>query len=235
MEPSAKEKLLKTDTPKLAKVLENILANLPMKDLLLSQRVCRKWRQVITGSIPLQQALFFVAEDYTTFWTSEGGEHGEDGDEFDVARHKTDQMTKEQFVQLCVNDTPFQFGMRTNPLIFVHQEGSYAGQCLAQHLLSSHSDASWRKMYLTTPPAKLFCVQGGEHFEHSAIYPHNKRDLYAVRRNLEGAKGRDAVRMLTKIKKNVGSLDMQLYDWVFEDGLVVSGEEDEEGFMGIEF
>lgn len=39
-------------------LLEMILYKLPIRDLLLSQRVSCRWKQVIEGSIKLQQALF---------------------------------------------------------------------------------------------------------------------------------------------------------------------------------
>ena len=48
------------ETPEL---LELILLELPMKDLLLNaQRVCRRWKANIDGSIKLQRALFFTPE-----------------------------------------------------------------------------------------------------------------------------------------------------------------------------
>ncbi len=40
-------------------LLETILFQLPTKDLLFAQKVCRHWRGVITCSTKLQQALFF--------------------------------------------------------------------------------------------------------------------------------------------------------------------------------
>lgn len=43
-------------------LLELILLNLPMRELLLSQRVCRRWKDVITGSQALQRALYFLPE-----------------------------------------------------------------------------------------------------------------------------------------------------------------------------
>lgn len=41
-------------------LLETILHVLPTKDLLLSQRVCRTWRNNITRSEKLQRALFIL-------------------------------------------------------------------------------------------------------------------------------------------------------------------------------
>lgn len=41
-------------------LLENILVRLPMKKLLLAQRVCKHWHSLINGSIRLQRALFMA-------------------------------------------------------------------------------------------------------------------------------------------------------------------------------
>src|SRR5207253_420563 len=40
-------------------LLEAILFRLPIRDLLLAQRVSRQWRDIISNSLSLQQALFF--------------------------------------------------------------------------------------------------------------------------------------------------------------------------------
>jgi hypothetical protein len=42
-----------------AELLESVLFELPSKDLLLAQRVCKQWKLTIEGSRKLQQALFF--------------------------------------------------------------------------------------------------------------------------------------------------------------------------------
>lgn len=44
-------------------LLERILVKLPMKDLLLAQRVSKKFRNVINGSKTLRQALFFISAE----------------------------------------------------------------------------------------------------------------------------------------------------------------------------
>lgn len=48
----------------LPELLENILQNLPIRDLLLSQRVCQIFRNVIKRSPRLQRKLFFRADIY---------------------------------------------------------------------------------------------------------------------------------------------------------------------------
>jgi hypothetical protein len=49
-------------------LLEMILEFLPMRDLLLAQRVTSKWRDVINRSTRMQQTLFFQPRDAETFW-----------------------------------------------------------------------------------------------------------------------------------------------------------------------
>lgn len=55
------------------KMLERVLRFLPMKDLLLSQRVCRKWRDVIVENDGLQQQLFLRPSPVTETWEFEYG------------------------------------------------------------------------------------------------------------------------------------------------------------------
>ncbi|KAF7195314.1 hypothetical protein HII31_03206 [Pseudocercospora fuligena] len=49
-------------------LLENILRYLPMKDLLLDQRVCKKWQAVILRSKEMQQQLFFQPREAQHKW-----------------------------------------------------------------------------------------------------------------------------------------------------------------------
>lgn len=49
-------------------LLESILRFLPMKDLLLAQRVSHKWKAVITGNTELQQLLFMAPKESTSRW-----------------------------------------------------------------------------------------------------------------------------------------------------------------------
>ena len=54
----AREKALQTP-----ELLEHILFQLPTKDLLLAQRVCKFWQANIKASKKIQQALFFRPAD----------------------------------------------------------------------------------------------------------------------------------------------------------------------------
>ena len=46
----------------ITELLEAILEEVPPKDLLRCQRVCRTWKDTIDGSTKLQEALFFKAK-----------------------------------------------------------------------------------------------------------------------------------------------------------------------------
>lgn len=52
-------------------LLERILLELPMVDILLVQRVCRRWKAVIQDSLPLQRALFLAPLDPLRFDSDE--------------------------------------------------------------------------------------------------------------------------------------------------------------------
>ena len=49
-------------------LLENILGHLPMRDLLLAQRVSRRWAEAINKSVPMQQTLFFKPREADFCW-----------------------------------------------------------------------------------------------------------------------------------------------------------------------
>ncbi|KAK4898597.1 hypothetical protein LTR27_003769 [Elasticomyces elasticus] len=44
----------------ITELLQSILLDLPMQDLLLAQRVCSTWKEVIDGSQAIQRTLFFI-------------------------------------------------------------------------------------------------------------------------------------------------------------------------------
>ena len=60
---SAQDAILNT-----IELLEKILLALPMRDLLINQRVSQHWKNVIDGSIEIQRALFFLSEAEPTLY-----------------------------------------------------------------------------------------------------------------------------------------------------------------------
>ncbi|KAI5357998.1 putative F-box-like domain superfamily protein [Septoria linicola] len=53
-----------------AELLERILLQLPMKDILLDQRVAKFWRDLVKSSPKLQQALFYRPDYEVETWTA---------------------------------------------------------------------------------------------------------------------------------------------------------------------
>lgn len=53
-------------------LLTSILINLSTRDLLLSQKVCKTWKQTVSNSIKLQKALHFMPESEQRLRINEG-------------------------------------------------------------------------------------------------------------------------------------------------------------------
>ncbi|KAK6414388.1 hypothetical protein LTR81_011760 [Elasticomyces elasticus] len=154
------------DVLDLPELLECILLNLPIRDLLFSQKVCRRWKAAVDSS-PIQKALFFrpgtaaninyISSNHisTTAWLEAGERKGKqipDGDEYRPAQHCVQHMA-----------TIRREGYAINPLLLTYGPG------LSFHLkpelwqqrdacTSSFSVPSWTKMFLTQPPGKT-CVR----------------------------------------------------------------------------
>lgn len=81
-----------------AELLERILLSLPMKDILLDQRVCKFWKELVKNSPKLQQALFYQP-DYsdTETWTAINWSDIEDDEECLVLEAVTPKAKKEGF------------------------------------------------------------------------------------------------------------------------------------------
>ena len=145
-------------------LVEQILLLLPMKDLLLSQRVSRQFKTVISGSIKLQQALFCAPEKRICNWYFE-----DDPTSLYFQLHKVDVDTPlgtaGEYAKIV------EFG-RFNPLFLAPKfEGknfiNYTASCSdfseavsvlsfqpppPNALLPSAATPSWRKMLLAQPP-----------------------------------------------------------------------------------
>lgn len=201
-----------------------------MQTLLFSQRVCRKWRQVITKSTSLQQALFLAPiNDYTSFWARD--EDGED----DISFTKVTNMTKEQFNNLTAEDDTVQFAMKVNPLLVVDIQGSFSLQCLSDKIKKARPESSCSKMFLTQPPTKCIHVRDMQDFDTLTMYPNDADHVGEKRSRVPGVTGEDAVFMFALAELDWTTLDMQDYQWMFKDGVEVTAKEEKEGYMGISF
>ncbi|KAF7190714.1 hypothetical protein HII31_07873 [Pseudocercospora fuligena] len=115
-----------------SELLENILLHLPMRDLLLDQRVCKTWKACIDSSVKLQRGLFFkpagniiahprLQEGVVIMWSP-----------------------KNLFVNPLLLDAFGSFNLARDIL---HLKSK---PCSEDRF--TRSDASWQKMLLTQPP-----------------------------------------------------------------------------------
>ncbi|KAK4956876.1 hypothetical protein LTR10_006405 [Elasticomyces elasticus] len=141
-------------------LLENILGQLPMKDLLLAQRVSRKWRDVIVQSKGMQQQLFMLPIEAEYVWDLS---IAEDSDWFEITRSTGDKNVRH--LQRYLHT--FNSG-NTNELLVTSEGnqclwekasplGAYEPLILRNLPSLDNPDASWRRMLLSQPPSyKLY-------------------------------------------------------------------------------
>ncbi|KAK5705727.1 hypothetical protein LTR17_021415 [Elasticomyces elasticus] len=137
-------------------LLEPILSQLPMKDLLLAQRVSRKWRDVIAQSKEMQQQLFMLPREAEFVWDRS---FTEDGDWSELTRFRGDKSRR----QPGDYEHTFNSGDVNELLLTVdnHQniwsktsDGSATEYVKFGPSLPplDNPEASWRRMLLTQPP-----------------------------------------------------------------------------------
>lgn len=138
-------------------LLDDILLQLTMKDLLFAQRVCRRWRDVIQQSKPLQKALFFLPSDPDVHWKLVGTQDG------------TQKLARASKNEFNGQPSPDLFGTGIlNPLLCRVASGSYQRQgnidatrrsdilWLRGRPSDRYRNASWQRMYLVHAPAGEF-------------------------------------------------------------------------------
>lgn len=131
-------------------VVENILLFLPMRDLLLDQRVCTRWQNVIQAAPRLQQALFFRPVSNLSV--------GKDG----RIERESNSILEATF--------PAWF-----PKLLVYGEHRIADSPWATKLTRLailRRDASWRRMFTAQPPLTVWeeahgKISLGEHSLHT--------------------------------------------------------------------
>ncbi|KAK5705721.1 hypothetical protein LTR17_021409 [Elasticomyces elasticus] len=140
-------------------LLENILHHLPMKDLLLAQRVSRKWQGVIDQSKRLQQQLFFAPKQSRSCWEFEPGDD-EDESEMAVQRGFRKITTAEHYERKEQGD-PWVYELgELNTLLFRSdnfkldervEDGGYESFVSPWCMPVRDKHASWRRMLITQP------------------------------------------------------------------------------------
>lgn len=125
----------------ITEIAENILAHLPMKDLLLAQRVAKGWRDLITSSPALQELLFMRPRQSKATQ--------------DVL---SDGMPVREFNPLLIKHMPMWFSSDEEAYRQSVKDAPWAQT--VSRLLFLRKDASWRSMLLAQPPFTIFeCVQ----------------------------------------------------------------------------
>lgn len=137
-------------------LLENILLNLPMKDLLLDARVCRKWKEVINGSISLQRALFMKAEPVDVVFRFRPPSHFNKIPEDDDTRWFCHQKNGIDFIAARINPLfaadDSQVDEEFGGLFERIDEGHIEFVDIKPLQSFEDFNASWRRMFLTQPP-----------------------------------------------------------------------------------
>lgn len=177
--PSTLNVLLSTE------LLERIFTHLPMKDLLLSQRVCGQWRDVIKRSRELQQKSFLLPREAQAHWRFEetfpdecgferwtldkvGGGGGGKGEVYDAETVKegvgigvyypSAELNPLWFVQL-------EMGERSSAMFAATQGGRERFTLRQQlrvppsRLLEEFPEGTWRSMFVTQPPVRSLSYQ----------------------------------------------------------------------------
>lgn len=118
-------------------IAENILVHLPMKDLLLAQRVSSGWKQLITRSPVLQERLFFRPR------------------QSDANRQlPSDAVPARELNLLLVEHMPMWFPTSEDKRDQSVRDAPWAES--VSRLVFLRRDASWRRMLLAQPPFTLF-------------------------------------------------------------------------------
>ncbi|KAK5124439.1 hypothetical protein LTR85_001656 [Meristemomyces frigidus] len=158
-----------------AELLEAILLHLPTKRLLLSQRVCRTWHDMITSSIHLRRALFLEpascgAISYLDWRLDDKDLYGPNGAQLELGEHlrgpkrdRPPRMYKAHWGR--TRDDAGKYRVFKNPLLakcfaFISGESAY-WQEKFQDLPEAmqRGEASWRSMFFTQPPVDCLAIE----------------------------------------------------------------------------
>ncbi|OCK76905.1 hypothetical protein K432DRAFT_396045 [Lepidopterella palustris CBS 459.81] len=141
---------------RIIELLEHILIHLPPLDLLLSQRVCFQWHQLIKASASLQHALFLSPEPNhpckatvpfpsTKEYPRRGLVLFEIESSSDPRRHLNPLLANHSDYEFAVHEFKNSQRFVGNILIFFTTR-------FHDTMRLSRPDASWRRMFLTLPP-----------------------------------------------------------------------------------
>ena len=182
-------------------LLELMLLHLPPKQVLLAQRVCLHWKNTISGSVKLQQALYFRPLQLKL---AQGTIQTSLKKDFQMA-HDTGRCTVEvedttRIVRLHASEASAENYLHAlaadayrvaNPMVTVPFSASIdeffrAGGSKRRDMVGTlrfkpgvqqRSAASWEKMYLVQPPATKVYIAEGYKDRHQ-VYDRDTGDMY---------------------------------------------------------
>lgn len=152
-------------------LLEQVLLHLPVKDLLLSQRVAKGWRDLVQRSGRIRRALF-LDDSFST---------GTVLDEKTMLWHMTSRTAGDYehalfpLINPILNTffTKIQEGLRDKELLHdglvAPRNASDPNARLNHHELARHTRmASWKRLHMFQPhlcKLRIYCAEGGAHYE----------------------------------------------------------------------
>ena len=175
-----------------------------MKDLLLAQRVCRKWKAVIAESTVLQQALFFVTEEPKCRWRCVFEPSGISR----LSKVEPNVELGQTWNIECTMDSG-----RLNKLLFEHEiqetiiERAESGTESVHYrlpLLKEASEASWQRMLVTQPPMRE--IEFLYHFETREGRRTKHREHHEVKTRSDGFTVRDVMDIGRQVEREHGKL-----------------------------
>lgn len=147
-------------------LLENILVHLPMRDILVTQRVCQKFDAVIKGSVSIQQKLFSRPYEKGELWqfTKYPDDPLRTG-EFSIAKG---EVPKEERLTLAKLNPLFTVcpiasgdSVESRRIMLASQDGygvamkEFLTATLDRLLVQNFAGCgTWRNMFITDPPSK---------------------------------------------------------------------------------
>ena len=208
---------------RLPELLELVLLYLPQKDILLSQRVSRSFRNTISGSVRLQKALFFSPD-----WNLEGRTFNAYANNNRPGRKPENNVLLLRAFPGCyptvtlviVNDPPNHNENEANRRGSEHWSWDVCICFPADRAPNTkpavlYPEASWRKMFLSQPPCtNLHLVRRWQRSHRPAI----------VRE--EGIKMGEFVDEATKTQDWHSSYISSDRDWHFEGNIRCSSFEE---------
>ncbi|KAK5680167.1 hypothetical protein LTS10_007094 [Elasticomyces elasticus] len=213
-------------------LLEGILHQLPMKDLLLAQRISRRFRDVIGQSVILQQDLFMQPREADFAWKIlETPGKWDKLQKITVKGCNGQDFTKRE-VHLSgqVNEVIFK-RLQDHGMLWRHENERFLRFIFSRPLApwwEGGEGVSWRKMFVTQPPATFMVAR---------IFRSDYGDLIEVTIHCET--GVTAGQMMDTLSKNCTSGVKSIYEFRTDmkeypsseemDADVLEWSEDDEG------